>query len=329
MNKSNLNKKIINNLILGGSLFGVFASIITQVQATSTPPKRKQDVHQYNKEATKQLKTLLARPETPLKECINLVQFQNADPNVQVGLFTLLEEVVLARSGLSVKPLIDKGADIHRVTGYKEVHKADPVGRTLLHLAVYPPPTARKLLLQHRQEKLQGKPQERPTREEAKKIALERELCNLPIDKYIERIHSENELLSPEYKTVKELLDNEPDRKGQLDQNWFHRSELNKEKIRMEETTGHSPDDAPYDIVESNLGKLSKPKSNSRFHPKVKEQYEKIKELFDETCGFTEGDGIKERRREENNRRNPGPLSGLMNSNKKDGFGPVDFSRVY
>jgi hypothetical protein len=250
------------------------------------------------------------------------VQFQNADPNIQVGLFTLLEEVVLTRSGLSVKPLIDKSTDIYRVTGYKEVYKAAPVGRTLLHLAVYSPPKARKLLLQHRQEKekLQGKPQERPTREEAKKMALERELCNLSINDYIERIHLGSELWSPEPEVMEELLDDEPGRKG-----------LDDEMINMKETSSGDSltGNAAYDLVGLYLERLSNPKSNSCFYQKIKEQYEKIKKLFDKTCEFDETLDIKEWRKRDNSRRNPGPLSPPQNSNKKDGFGPVDFSRVH
>jgi hypothetical protein len=156
MKVSKYNKKLVNYLILGSSLLGSSASIITQVQATSTLSQGKQSRHQYDKEATEQLKALLAKSETPLKECMDLVQFKNADPNIQVGLFTLLEEVVLRRV-YGVKALIDKGAAMHRVVN-KQIIKdkqGNPVeyGRTLLHLAVYPPQRARELLDQHKQKK--------------------------------------------------------------------------------------------------------------------------------------------------------------------------------
>jgi hypothetical protein len=68
------------------------------MQATSTPPNQAEDVHQhdkvstptneeqgayqYDKEATTQLRALITKAETPLKECLDLVRYQNANPNV-------------------------------------------------------------------------------------------------------------------------------------------------------------------------------------------------------------------------------------------------------
>jgi hypothetical protein len=255
MKINSINKKLVSNLILGSSLYGISAGIITQVQATPTPPQGRQDVHKYNPKATEQLRALLARPETPLKECINLVQFQNADPNIQVGLFTLLEEVVLTRSGLSVKPLIDKGADIYRVTNRQVIKNEQgkimsQYGRTLLHLAVYPPQRARKLLDEHRQKK-------------GGTVYTPKELYKLGIDNYISRISVQEDLLSPREKDVKELLD----------------CGFGLKEIIMGETPNGTSPSVTALYWKKELLKL---KSKSKAHEKMHEEYEKIDELFNE-----------------------------------------------
>jgi hypothetical protein len=121
MNKSNLNKKIINNLILGSSLYGISASIITQVQATSTPPNQEQDVHKHNQEATEQLRALRSKL-APVEEWIQWVDRENgADPDEQVGLLVPLEEAILHRDWKAVEILIQRGANLNRSVREKKV----------------------------------------------------------------------------------------------------------------------------------------------------------------------------------------------------------------
>ncbi|MDR0740640.1 MAG: hypothetical protein LBF34_02940 [Puniceicoccales bacterium] len=291
MKMNNLNKKLVNNLILGSSLYGTSVSIMTQVQATSTPPQGRQGVHQYNEEATEQLRALLAKSETPLKECMSLVQFNNADPNIQVGLFTLLEEAVLRRN-YRMKDLIDKGADIHRITN-KQVERDEhgnikrvKYGRTLLHLAVYPPQKVRELLYQHKWKKIHksmdelAKKNKKPTRptipeapapEVARKEALEKALHKREIDAYISCINNWDDLLSPQEKGVKELLD----------------CGLGIEEITLQEAPDEErPPKSPEEIVRDCIQKLLESKlQQSEFHKAVKKHYDAIDKLFKEQKG--------------------------------------------
>jgi hypothetical protein len=252
MEINKFNKKIVSNLILGSSLYGIPASIITTMQATSTPPQGRQSIRQYNKKATAQLIALLSKSETPLQECMNLVQFNNADPNVQIGLFTLLEEIVLRRV-YGVKALIDKGADIHRVVNRQVIKdkQGNPIeyGRTLLHLAVYPPQRARELLDQHRRKK-------------GGTIHTPKELYKLEIDDYISRISIREDLLSPRTGFVEELLD----------------CGLGVKEIIMREAPNKV---SPSVIVLDCSRKLLKSKlQQSQFHKDAKKNYDAIDKLF-------------------------------------------------
>jgi hypothetical protein len=156
MKINKFNKKVINNLIVGSFLFGSSSSIITQVQATQRPPMAKQN--QYDRKATERLKQLYLESETPLSkstvdQCIKLVRDENADPNVEVGDLTLLEAALLCHFRYAVEVFIEKGADIYRIAN-KQVVNEKKYGRTLLHLAVYPPQKVQKLLAQHSQKKI-------------------------------------------------------------------------------------------------------------------------------------------------------------------------------
>jgi hypothetical protein len=137
MKINKFNKKLVNKLMLGSFLFGSSASIITQVQAASTLSQGKQSVHQYNKEATEQLRAFRLEL-APVEKWIKLVDRENgADPNEQVGELVPLEEAILSRSPKAVNVFIQHGADIHKVS--KKVKDIYKDGFTPLHFALLSP----------------------------------------------------------------------------------------------------------------------------------------------------------------------------------------------
>jgi hypothetical protein len=155
MNRNKFNKKLVNNLILGSFLLGASAGMISIVQATSMPPNQEQDVHQYDKKATEQLRALRSKL-APVEEWIKLVDREKgADPNGEVkGLVPLrclvpLEEAILRSNSKAVEILIKKGADVNRMIGSRRKKNGREYGHTLLHLAVYSPKKMRKLLNEH------------------------------------------------------------------------------------------------------------------------------------------------------------------------------------
>jgi hypothetical protein len=159
------NKKLVNNVILGSSLFGSSVGIITTVQGTSTPPNQEQDVHQYDKEptltneeqdnkgqsvhqydteATEQLRALRSKL-APVEEWIKWVDREKgANPNGEIGCLVPLEEAILRSNLEAVDILIKRGADVNRIVGPRIIedrygNKREKYGRILLHLAVYSP----------------------------------------------------------------------------------------------------------------------------------------------------------------------------------------------
>ncbi|MDR1906655.1 MAG: hypothetical protein LBQ03_00295 [Puniceicoccales bacterium] len=299
MKINKFNKKSINNLILGSFLFGASASIISQVQATQRSSVAKKNTYEYNPKATERLRELCSKPETLLDECIKLVRDEKADPNVEAGSLTLLEEAVLRQSTSAVEVLIEKGASIYRITE-KQVVDGREYGRTLLHLAVYPPQKVQKLLNKHKWKKIyNGKNknpvplsrQEAPAPEIAEKEALKKELYNLPINDYITRMNSWTILDHSPLPPMVEILLNHG---------------LGKEEINMQKTpSGQSPLDIARsnsgellkllfptyglkDVTDSNRDKLLKlleakikAKRLLPFHEAIKERYDKIINLFE------------------------------------------------
>jgi hypothetical protein len=165
MEVNKFNKKLINNLVLGSSLFGVFASIITQVQGTQRtctirPKTVISKAREYN-DATDQLRRGLSRRDLSMEECIRFVRDKEADPNIQAlalapkaistsdtqqskilppsqqsESLTLLEEAILSRYPEALEIFIKHGADVCTVSN--EIKK---FGKevTLLHLALLTP----------------------------------------------------------------------------------------------------------------------------------------------------------------------------------------------
>jgi hypothetical protein len=163
MNRNKFNKKLVNNLILGSFLLGAFAGMISIVQATSMPPNQEQDVHQYDKKATEQLRALRSKL-APVEEWIKLVDREKgADPNGEVKGLVPLEEVILRGDLKAVEILIQRGADVNRIVYEDQVLVAQTdrtgkvtqkdvsgcYGRTLLHLAVCNPEDMRERLNNH------------------------------------------------------------------------------------------------------------------------------------------------------------------------------------
>jgi hypothetical protein len=163
MNRNKLNKKLVNNLILGSFLLGAFDGMISIVQATSMPPNQEQDVHQYDKKATEQLRALRSKL-APIEEWIKLIDREKgADPNGQVGLLVPLEEAILHSNSKAVEILIQKGADLNRSVSEREVlvsktgqngeriieDARERYGRILLHVAVHDPDEMRELWKSH------------------------------------------------------------------------------------------------------------------------------------------------------------------------------------
>jgi hypothetical protein len=201
----------------------------------------------------------------------------------------LLEEAVLRRYG-GVEVLIDKGADIYRIINKQivkdEQGKETIYGRTLLHLAVYPPQKARGLLYQHKWKKIYDwlkeesrknknpiplARQEAPAPEVAMKEAAEKELHTLKINEYIDRINSWNILDHlPSRVVIEQLLKNG----------------LGSDEINMKEMPNSNS--SPYDIIRSDYEEISGEKS--LFYKEIKEKnYFPIGELFEEKCGITDG----------------------------------------
>ncbi|MDR1435551.1 MAG: hypothetical protein LBI77_04070 [Puniceicoccales bacterium] len=155
------NEKLIRNCIAGSLFLGGSAIFTTQIQGTQPVPGAEQNIHRYNQEATEKLRKLRLELAS-LEKCIELVREEDADPNVEVGILTLLEEAVLRRSPKAVEVFIEKGANVNRIVCEKEVwgamEKDDKViivdvkeryGRRLLHLAVYDPEKAAECLNAH------------------------------------------------------------------------------------------------------------------------------------------------------------------------------------
>ncbi|MDR1366884.1 MAG: hypothetical protein LBJ13_03190, partial [Puniceicoccales bacterium] len=155
--------------------------------------------------------------------------------------------------------LVDKGANIYGITNkqiVKDEHGKETIyGRTLLHLAVYPPQKARELLDQHKQKK-------------GGTIHTPKELYKLEIDDYISRIDIRGDLLSPRVGFVKELLD----------------CGLGVKEINMQEVhNGLSPSVTAHHCSQ----KLLKSKlQQSEFHKDTKKEYDAIDKLFNEKLGW-------------------------------------------
>jgi hypothetical protein len=74
MKMNNLNKKLINNLILGNSMFGISASIITQVQATQRLHTPTRKMYKYVSSTINNLGGRLYRRNLSMEECIGFVK---------------------------------------------------------------------------------------------------------------------------------------------------------------------------------------------------------------------------------------------------------------
>ncbi|MDR1590711.1 MAG: hypothetical protein LBR92_01815 [Puniceicoccales bacterium] len=141
---NNLNKKLINNFVLGSFLFGVSVGTITQVQATQRAYTVRPKVHEYVLSATDNLEERLGRRNLSMEECIRFVRDREANPNIQAHFhsqgqnesLTLLEEAILSRYPEALEIFIKHGADVFKVSsGMKKFGE----GVTLLHLALLTP----------------------------------------------------------------------------------------------------------------------------------------------------------------------------------------------
>jgi hypothetical protein len=137
MNRNKLNKKLVNNLILGSFLYGASDGTITAVQATQQARTPKQEALQRQSETRRRFEHRMhCGPDLSLEECIKFVQ-ECKDATIQTGPLTLLEEAILSRSPKAVNVFVQYGADIHRVgRKVKDTYKDE---FTLLHFALLSP----------------------------------------------------------------------------------------------------------------------------------------------------------------------------------------------
>jgi hypothetical protein len=153
MNNIKYNKKLVNNVILGSSLFGSSASITTTVQATPQLHAVGQKVHEYSSSATNNLSGRLYRRNLSMEECIRFVKDRRADPNEQSQWYksdsqqrkslTLLEEAILSRYPEALEIFIVHGADVCKVSDKIKNEFGREV--TLLHLALLTPEEMKEL----------------------------------------------------------------------------------------------------------------------------------------------------------------------------------------
>ncbi|MDR1434810.1 MAG: hypothetical protein LBI77_00175, partial [Puniceicoccales bacterium] len=213
------NEKLMKNLIAGSLFLGGSAIFTTQIQATQPVSGAVQNIHKYDQEATEKLRKLRFEIVTPLDErtrveCMRLIREEKADPNVEVGTLTLLEEAILRGLFGEVKILIKKGADVYKITNHdvdrdENGKVKNEYGRTLFHLAVYGPEKMQKLLNQYKEEKKEEYMSKHA--KEWKGFPIKKDpnenFSNLSINKYISKQESRSTFSYPTRGILRELFD--------------------------------------------------------------------------------------------------------------------------
>jgi hypothetical protein len=129
MHKINLNKKSVNNLILGSSLCGISASIITIAQATQQVPLFYQMADVLMKKNIVQLGDLLFREEIPVDQCEKLIAEKRINLNIPVGPLCLLEKAILYGKSKAVQFLLKQDGI--------NIAQKDKDNNSLLHMAMW------------------------------------------------------------------------------------------------------------------------------------------------------------------------------------------------
>jgi hypothetical protein len=140
MNRNKLNKKLVNNLILGSFLLGVFDGIITQVQGTQQPSFSEEMADSSMKRNAMQLEDLLFRNDIPMDQRVKLIKEKQMPLIIGVGLLNLLGKAIAYSNVEIVEFLLREGIGMNQ-----QDNKNNPLlyitvcekKCSLLHMAVW------------------------------------------------------------------------------------------------------------------------------------------------------------------------------------------------